>query len=265
LVAYGAVVVEVDVLIPVRAPAPWLAETLAGVAAMTGPNRQVIIALHGMGPEVEEAVARSGVSATIVPVAQSATLAEVLNAGLAAGSAPYVARLDADDIPLPHRLEVQVRALQQDPDCAVVCSSKLLIDIRGGRIGLRRAPANAAALLLGMRWKNVIWHPTVLMRLAVVEELGGYNVAAQHAEDYDLWLCVLQHWRIEPIAEPLIEYRLHASQVTAAKAIPRESAAIIAATRRSLAQARGESLVAARLRQSVWSARQATRRISRSD
>ena len=263
--AYGAVVVEVDVLIPVRAPAPWLDQTLAGVAALTGPSRQVIIALHGAGKDVESTVTESGLAATVVQVPESANLAEVLNAGLAAGSAPYVARLDADDIPLPHRLEVQVRALQQDPDCAVVCSSKLFIDVRGGRIGLRRAPANAAALLRGMRWKNVIWHPTVLMRRAVVEELGGYNVAAQHAEDYDLWLRVLQHWRIEPIAEPLIEYRLHESQVTAAKAIPRESAATIAATRRSLAQARGESLVAARLRQSAWSARQIARRISRSD
>lgn len=263
--AYGAVVVEVDVLIPVRAPAPWLPQTLAGVTAMTGPTRQVIIALHGSSLEVEEAVTRSGLPATIVPVPQSATLAAVLNAGLAAGTAPYVARLDADDIPLPHRLEVQVHALNGDPDCAVVCSSKLLIDASGGRIGLRRAPATADALLGGMRWKNVIWHPTVMMRRAVVEKLGGYNAAAVHAEDYDLWLRVLQHWRIEPIVEPLIEYRLHASQVTAAKAIPRESAAIIGTSRLSLARARGESLVAARIRQAVWSGRQVTRRLLRTD
>ncbi|MFM8350394.1 MAG: hypothetical protein ACKN9D_04925, partial [Actinomycetales bacterium] len=70
--------VEVDVLIPVRAPAPWLDQTLAGVAALTGPTKQVIIAIHGAGKDVEATVARSGLDATVVHVAESANLAEVL-------------------------------------------------------------------------------------------------------------------------------------------------------------------------------------------
>ena len=250
---------EVDILLPVRSPAPWLDAALAGVRDLTGPEWHLVVAIHGSGIDIRETLRASGMPVTIVEVDDRANLAGVLNAGLASCTSRYVARLDADDIPVPDRLAVQVAALDAEPSVAVVCSSKVIIDEQGRDLGMQLAPRDEHELRRRMRWKNVVWHPTVMFRRDVIVDLGGYDERAQHVEDYELWLRVLRRSRIQPIARPLLAYRLHSNQVTASKVIQPAAVERVGAARIDLARALGESTVAAAVRQRVWSARQGSR------
>jgi glycosyltransferase involved in cell wall biosynthesis len=255
--------VEVDILIPVREPAPWLPETLAGVRALTGVSFNVIVVVNGPDERTSLMVQASGLDVRMAFSPDSATLADTLNLGLSTCTAPLVARLDADDIPRPSRLEVQRAVLELYPEAAMVCSGKTFIDESGRPIGVAHPPRSADALARAMRWKNVVWHPTVMYRREVVMTLGGYSARAQFVEDYELWLRMLASHAILPIDEPLLSYRIHANQITRAKVIPSEAMDAILRAKIALAKARGESVVAARARHLAWAARQVPRRIFR--
>ncbi|HUF17558.1 MAG TPA: glycosyltransferase [Thermoanaerobaculia bacterium] len=143
-------------------------------------------------------------------------LVAALQHGFARARAPLVARMDADDLMTPDRLEVQTRALAEYPETALVASR------------VRIFPRN----LLGTgyreyeRWQNAIitpeqigfeifhespfTHPTVMFRREMFNAIGGYRDGA-FPEDYELWLriyaqglemrkCeeVLLHWRERP-------------------------------------------------------------------
>ena len=254
---------EVDILIPVREPAPWLPETLAGVRALTGVSFNVVVVVNGPDEQTSRMVRESGLDVRMAFSPDSSNLGETLNVGLAACTAPLVARLDADDIPLPTRLAVQRDVLELHPEAAMVCSGKAFINSAGRSIGIAHPPPSADALIKAMRWKNIVWHPTVMFRRENVIALGGYAPDAVFVEDYELWLRMLASHTIVPIDEPLLRYRIHENQVTRAKVIPKAAANAVLKARIALARAHGESVLAARARHLVWSVRQVPRRIRR--
>ncbi|HHH83162.1 MAG TPA: glycosyltransferase family 2 protein, partial [Chloroflexi bacterium] len=116
-----------------------------------------------------------------------------LNAGLSHCQAPYVARMDADDIAHPERLARQVETLDAHPDLAVVGS---LVegfpqeDVREGfRIYLDwlNRLVTHDAIVREIFIESPLAHPSVCMRRRWLERVGGYQ---DHGwpEDYDLWL-----------------------------------------------------------------------------
>ena len=114
-------------------------------------------------------------------------LAFSLNHCLQEASGQYIARMDADDVSLPNRLEKEYLFLEHHPDFALVSCWADLFD-EGGVWGLRKniARPDKKTLLFGPPFI----HPTVLMRKSVLEKMGGYRVAPEttRAEDYDLWM-----------------------------------------------------------------------------
>ena len=256
-------VADVDVLLPIRGPAPWLPETLQGLLKQTGINWRLVAVIHGDDKGISELIRSLAIPASIIAAPETGNLSDVLNLGLANTTAQFVARIDQDDIAAPHRLERQCLELSQDPKCAVIGSNAQLIDESGQIIGVRTLPASADEILKMMRWRSAVMHPTVTFRREAIVNLGGYSPVAANVEDYDLWLRVLQHMKIRSLPENLLQYRIHGNQMTQTKSISRIAARKIRDSRLDLARARNESTPAARFRQDVWSAKQAARRWKR--
>lgn len=249
----------VDVLLPVRHPSPWLSETLAGLAAQDSGDWRVIVVIHGVDQGISETVRKAGLAAEVLVVDDSLSLAEVLNAGLARCTAPLVARLDADDVPLPNRLRVQRECLIENPECVLVASPAVVIGEDGSVRGGRTIPATARKLLRSLSWKNCIIHPAVMFRRDAVVATGGYSTLAQHAEDYDLWLRILAIHDACICLSPAVQYRLHPGQVTSRKVIDSAARDRIRTSRVAFARARGFSISLARLQHKLWSFRQVMR------
>lgn len=250
----------VDVLLPVRAPTPWLHLTLAGLAAQSYSDWRLLAVIHGEDNGIAKLIRDSGVPAAILYAPTTLTLSEVLNLGIEHSDAEYLARLDSDDIPLPDRFATQVAFLQAHPDCVAVGSSVELIDENGRFLGLRQPPPTAAKVLSALRWKTPIVHPSMLFRREPITELGGYSSLAEHTEDYDLWLRAATRGALCALAQPLTQYRIHAGQISSTKAISKEASDRILQSRITLARTRHESVLLARARHIAWNARQARRR-----
>ena len=122
-----------------------------------------------------------------------AGLVGALNAGLAQCRGRYVARMDADDLSLPDRLEKQATHLDAHPDIGVVGS---LVTFGGD-------PKRQAGYAHHVAWLNTLrtprelsdWrfaeaplaHPSVMFRRELPERLGAYR-DGPFPEDFELWL-----------------------------------------------------------------------------
>jgi hypothetical protein len=132
-------------------------------------------------------------------------LAPALNAGCAEASAPVIARMDADDVALPDRLERQLAFLDAHPDVALLGGGIVLVDEQG-----REFDREAAPLAPSLVDRNDLVHGSVVMRADAFRALGGYRL--DQAEDYDLWLRFQERFGVAAVEEPVIRYRFHPGQ-----------------------------------------------------
>ncbi len=250
---------SVDVLLPVRAPAPWFREAISSLASQSFSDVQLVLVIHGDDAGFTAIAEASGLRLTIGRAPTAATLPEVLNTGLGLCTAEFVARLDADDVAHPTRLQDQLDFLISNPDVAVVGSAASLIDDAGNPTGVRAVPTDPDDVLRRMRWRNALIHPSVMFRRDVIAGLNGYDTDADNVEDYELWMRVLEHHQIAALPQALIAYRIHDHQVTKRSIASPGAATAVNDARLGLALRRGESVGAARMRQRIWATRQSMR------
>jgi glycosyltransferase involved in cell wall biosynthesis len=135
-------------------------------------------------------------------------LAASLNKGISLAKGEYIARMDHDDISLPNRLEEQVRYMDEHFEIGVCgawfvfCGDTLSVVVRH--------PTEHAEIKAELFWRNVIAHPTVMMRKSVFLENGLlYNESFDKAQDYDLWVRAAQKIQLANIPQVLLRYRVH--------------------------------------------------------
>jgi glycosyltransferase involved in cell wall biosynthesis len=138
-----------------------------------------------------------------------------LNEALALARAPYIARMDADDVSMPDRFEKQIKYLQANPDCVLVGSRILTIDPFGSPLYEPRHKlvheAIEEELLAGVGWAIV--HPVSMMVREQIIAVGGYRVEMEPSEDLDLFLRLSEHGKISNLPDVLLHYRQHAKSV----------------------------------------------------
>jgi glycosyltransferase involved in cell wall biosynthesis len=143
-----------------------------------------------------------------------------LNEAMASARGEYLARMDADDISLPLRLEWQVKHLDQHPECVAVGGEVLLVDPGGWPIGLRgHAPDHETIdreLLRGNG--GAMTHPAILMRADVVRAAGGYREIFDVGQDLDLFLRLSEAGRLANLPEVVLRWRQSVGSVTQTKA-----------------------------------------------
>ena len=238
----------VDVLLPIRAPAPWLEETLTALICQDFPLWNLMAVIHGDAPVEVALVQRIVPDATLIYVPSERTLVDVLNEGLVHCTADLVARIDADDVPHVERLKLQASFLKTNSDVALVASPVRIINEQSDLISTLYGPTTSRALTDGLRWKNVIAHPSVMFRRVQALEVGGYDRNAKHAEDYCLWLEIGAKHELGTLEIPQTDYRLHPGQVTQTKVIGRVARKRVLQARIAYARGRNESVFMARLR-----------------
>ncbi len=142
-------------------------------------------------------------------------LTVTLNEGIALAAAPLLARMDADDIALPQRLEKQLAYLQDHPDCVLVGSAVLVIDPEG--LPIRQMCSEQTHEEIDHAHLNRGWpmvHPAVMMRTAAVRQIGGYRDQYDTLEDLDLFLRLAEIGKLANLPDLLLKYRQHFSSVT---------------------------------------------------
>ena len=140
-----------------------------------------------------------------------------LNIGLLNSKAEFIAKMDADDISLPERLELQVEFLTKNKDIKAVFSRVSTIDKMDNILRKNSPYLSPKTINLVLPFFCCVAHPTVMFRKSYIMSLGGYN--NEKIDDYDLWLRILENnpnlHQLAMIDRVLLHYRLHDLQYTA--------------------------------------------------
>lgn len=127
--------------------------------------------------------------------------------GLAIATTPWVARMDADDIAVPQRLEWQLAYVREHPEVDILGGYALDIGDRGQILGDRKVPTTHEDICR-LVWTNPLIHGTVLLRREAILRVGSYRPQLSKRQDYELWFrCVRAKLKFANLPQPIIHYR----------------------------------------------------------
>jgi Glycosyl transferase family 2 len=124
------------------------------------------------------------------------------------------ARIDADDVNAPTRLERQVAHMLAHPEVAALGTQVKLIDVQGKPLeGVWVCPCEDAEARWRARWQSPLAHPSVMLRRSAALRAGNYRDF--HPEDCEFWIRLSPFGEIYSLTEELLQYRRHASSMSA--------------------------------------------------
>ncbi len=207
----------VSVLMGVRDGAAWISRAIASVLAQTLADLELVVVDDGSTDATPPLLSAVRDPRLVVERQARAGLAVALNRALGRARAPLIARLDADDVALPTRLERQRAFLQAHPEVGVLGTAARVVDESDRDVEITRPPEDDRAIRRALIRRNPFVHSSVMLRRALVSSVGGYDVSFAVAQDYDLWLRLSAITRMANLAEPLVIRHLVAGRVTAAR------------------------------------------------
>lgn len=200
----------VTIALPVYNAAPFLRECIDSILCQDFRDFELLAADDG-STDCSVDILRSYADHRLRVLACPHNYIGTLNRLLDEARGRYVARMDADDVMLPGRLRRQVEYLEAHPETGVLGGA---MEVFGAATGTSRSLERVAFedMLCGC----CMAHPTVMMRRSVLDKHKfRYEPAFVYAEDYRLWLRMLQAGVVfRNLPEPLIRYRVSDQQVT---------------------------------------------------
>lgn len=211
---------EVSVLLPVRDAAATLPEALGSLLAQTLADFEILAVddgSHDQSRALLESCARQDARLRVLD-GRGRGLVAALNLALAEARAPWLARMDADDVAHPERLQRQRARLLSSPGLDIVATRVAVLGSSGA--GMRRYVAWSNGLieheqiLRDLLVEAPLVHPSVMLRAELLQRLGGYR-DFDGPEDYDLWLRAARAGaRFAKLPEVLLAWRDGSTRLT---------------------------------------------------
>jgi len=214
--------VKISVLLPVHNEEAWLGAALDSLFTQTERNFEIVAVNDGSTDGSGEILRRAAAGDARLRVIEQPRqgIVSALNRGIAEAQGRYLARMDADDLAAPNRLQLQRNFLDAHPEIGLV----------GGRVRFLGDRAAQAGMALFVDWTNRLLgadeiarerfvespfvHPSVMFRRELVERHGGYR-DGNFPEDYELWLRWLEQGvRMEKLDAELLQWRERPDRLT---------------------------------------------------
>jgi glycosyltransferase involved in cell wall biosynthesis len=203
----------VSVIIPALNAAEWIGETLHSILTQSFQELEVIVVDGGSTDDTPSIIKTFGKSVKLICKPLSGKSAS-RNAGIYAAQGDYIAFIDADDLWLPEKLELQMQMFSRNPALGWVYSDGYLFEgastknimTFGGLSHLYSGDILCPLLLI-----DFIPSPTPVIRRKIFDEVGYFDetLLRQEPEDWDMWLRIAAHYPIGFVNRPLVRYRLH--------------------------------------------------------
>ena len=211
---------KVSIVLPVRDGAEYLPQALNSVLDQAFRDFEIIAIDDGSVDETSAILAgysQIDSRLRIFRNDQAQGLVFSLNRGLDLANGVYLARMDADDICLPGRLEAQVSFLEEHPgvDFLATAYYRWMPD---GRL----SPRFPAVTHTEIRWRllfgNIFAHPTFMFRRKLLEVSRPFYLDIQAAEDYELVARLSREYRLHCLSDPLVVIRMLDSGISVSQA-----------------------------------------------
>lgn len=196
---------KVTVLMPVYNAEKYLDEAICSILDQTFTDFEFLIIDDGSTENSINIISSySDSRIRFVKNEQNVGISRTLNRGIELASSDLIARMDADDISLPERLQKQYEYLMNHPECGLVSTHVENISEDGKSLWFYQPDGRFAYFnLTFLCW---IYHPSVMYRRQAVTDSGMYPLS--YAEDYRLWCKLIRRYKIYNLPEILLKYRV---------------------------------------------------------
>jgi len=181
---------KLTILLPVYNAGTFLAEAIDSILQQTFKNFELLIINDGSSDESLSIINKFASKDSRVRVIsrENKGFIATLQEGIAIAKSDLIARMDADDIALPTRLEKQYAYMSNHPECMVVGCQLQIIDETGKKLHIDPRPTTNMNLRLFLAYGCALSGPTVIFRKAILESVGGFDKNELPAEDYACWV-----------------------------------------------------------------------------
>lgn len=214
---------QVSVLLPARNAESTLREAVESVLGQTYRDFELVLIDDGSTDgtlAIMEAFARRDSRVRVI-THPNMGMGASLNHAMANTDAEWVARMDADDVMMPTRLERQVAFVAAHPGIGVASCFVYYINERGDVIARGESPLLTLEDFARCVRENVVIavsHPGAIMNRRAVLSVGGYRPEFWPADDQDLWNRLAEAGHpilVQP--EYLLKYRIHDASICIAE------------------------------------------------
>ena len=208
----------VTVLLPCYNAARYLAASLESLVNQTYAALEILAIDDGSTDATGKILAefaRRDARVRLAPNDRNRGLIYTLNRGVALATGSLIARMDADDVSLPQRIERQAEYFERFPETQLLSSDVSYIREDGE---LLYDPVvhrfSDSTLRFPMFFTNPICHPTIMARTSTMRSFE-YSPSAVHSEDFELWTRMLEHGVVfRNVPERLLRFRPNLASVS---------------------------------------------------
>lgn len=146
---------------------------------------------------------------------QNIGLTRSLNKGLSVAQGEYIVRMDADDISVPNRFEIQLDFMKSHPQF-IACGGNIdMIDEKGKTISNGIFASNPNRIKVRAIQHCPLCHPASMFRRVADGGPILYNEQRRLAQDYALWTELLaKGYQITNLRKTLVEYRVSSNHIS---------------------------------------------------
>lgn len=197
----------ISVVLPVYNQPSLLREALQSVQKQSLKDIEVVVIDDGSEADISNIVNRFGKWARHIRHEESQGAAAARNTGIKHANGKFIAFLDADDLWKPTKLEKQLSVFENaDDNVGLVYTGFIQYEIDGTE--WKRYPEARGSIYVDELERDRI-HPTstVMIRQNILEEVGGFDTELPSRQDYDLWLRLTEHYKVDYVDEILVDKR----------------------------------------------------------
>jgi len=205
----------VSVLLPVYNCENYILEAVESILQQTYSHFELLIIDDcSTDATVEKIKTLTDQRIQLIEKPKNSGITNSLNFGLTIAKGKYIARMDGDDISLPLRFEKQVAFLEANENVIVCATNYQILDTDI----LVKNPEENEFIKIDLLSDSCIAHPTVMLRKSILYTNNiFYQNEFEPAEDYDLWVRLLDYGLLHNLQENLLFYRNHNNQVSFTK------------------------------------------------
>lgn len=206
---------EISVILPVYNGEKYLRDAIDSILNQTFMDFELIIIDDGSRDD-SASIIKSYQDKRIILIQQrNKGLSAALNVGISKSSGKYIARMDADDISLPQRLEKQISFLEKHPDIGIVGTWAIMMTEEGEDIYIADIPQNDLGARELLAKSSPFFHGSVMFRRSIFDSCGPYpEEIGLQVEDWVLWHQFATRTKLANIGRPLFKHRIRPNAIT---------------------------------------------------
>lgn len=206
--------IEISVIMSVYNAEDFLDESIQSILNQTFKDFEFIIINDGSSDTSLQIIEKYKDNRIVLISRENRGLVESLNEGLVIAKGKYIARMDADDISFPKRLEEQYDFMEKNPNIGV---SGTWVEVFGKTVPnyIGRYSCWNKMIKAELLFSSPFAHPSVIIRRKVLAKYNlSYNGECLHAEDYELWYQCSKVTELANLPHVLLRYRIVSNSIT---------------------------------------------------